>query len=114
MAKDDYFVLAYRLLAYLYACLKAGETPDQDYLRPGTGPFPVGEAYWNYLLLHLYEDGYLEGVRPVSFAGQPGKGVKLLPDLGITPKGIQFLAENSMMAKARSFLKELKEVVPGL
>ncbi len=28
MAKDDYFVLAYRILKYLYECFKAGERAD--------------------------------------------------------------------------------------
>lgn len=40
VAKDDYFVLAYRLLSYLYGCLKAGEKPDWEYLDYGTKDFP--------------------------------------------------------------------------
>ena len=32
MAKDDYFVLAYRILSYLYACFKAGERPVSVYV----------------------------------------------------------------------------------
>lgn len=45
MAKDDYFVLAYRVLAYLYECLKAGERPDMKYLSFGNRHFPIGESY---------------------------------------------------------------------
>ena len=33
MAKDDYFVLVYRLLRYLYGCLKAGERSDIVYIQ---------------------------------------------------------------------------------
>ena len=28
MAKDDYFVLVYKILAYLYTVLKEGRSPD--------------------------------------------------------------------------------------
>ena len=31
MAKNDYFVVAYRILTYLYECFKAGEKPDIDF-----------------------------------------------------------------------------------
>lgn len=34
MAKDDYFVLAYRILKYLYECFKAGERADTDMFGP--------------------------------------------------------------------------------
>ena len=29
MAKDDYFVIVYRLLKYLYDCLKKSEKPNE-------------------------------------------------------------------------------------
>ena len=32
MAKDDYHVIVYQILAYLYAQLKAGEDPDEAML----------------------------------------------------------------------------------
>lgn len=114
MAKNDYHVLAFRLLAYLYACLKSGEEPSHDYIRYGTDRFPIGEAYWYYLLTNLYNDGYISGVALIPIAGCPEKGVKLLPNLCITPKGIEYLQENSMMNKAKDFLKTIKEIVPGI
>lgn len=39
---------------------------------------------------------------------------KITDDLCITPKGIEYLAENSMMQKAKKALKELKEIIPGV
>lgn len=112
MAKDDYHVLAYRLLSYFYACLKAGETPQTEYFKYGTDKFPIGEAYWEYLIRNLYTDGYIDGVMIVPIMGK-GKGIKLTPDICITPKGIEYLQENSMMKKAHSFLKEIMEIIPG-
>jgi hypothetical protein len=32
----------------------------------------------------------------------------------ITMDGIEFMQENSAIARAKAFLKELKEIVPGL
>lgn len=113
MAKDDYFVLAYRLLSYLYACLKEGEHPDMEYLRYGTKDFPIGEAYWEYLLSHLLEDGYLEGIQLVPITGR-GRIIRLTDRINITPKGIAYLEENSSMKKAAEFLKSIKEIVPGI
>ena len=114
MAKDDYFVLAYKVLAYLYACLKAGESPSGEYLHYGTDKFPICESYWNYLIANLYRDGYITGVALVPIVGSADNGVKLLPNLQITPKGIEYLQENSMMRKAKEFLKEVKELLHGL
>ena len=34
MSKDDYFVLAYKLLRYLYRCLKEGTPASWDIIAP--------------------------------------------------------------------------------
>ena len=31
MAKDDYHVIAYKILAYLYTCLKEGRNPEKGF-----------------------------------------------------------------------------------
>ena len=114
MAKDDYHVIAYRILAYLYACLKTGEKPSLGYLRYGTEDFPIGKDYWNYILRHLYEDGFVEGVVVMPVVGSRSKAVKITEDIMVTPEGIAYLDENSAMQRAKKFLKELKETIPGL
>ena len=45
MAKDDYFVLAYRLLDYLYTCLKRDKKPNWEYMMYETKQFPISENY---------------------------------------------------------------------
>lgn len=114
MAKDDYYVLAYRILAYLYACLKDGEKPDLDYIGPASPVLNVSRNYWEYIIRHLYQDGYLEGIALIPVIGIANLGIKMLPSVMITPKGIEFLQENSTMNKAKEFLKTLKETIPGL
>ena len=111
MAKDDYFVLAYRLLAYLYDCLKKENKPDWEYMMYETKQFPISEDYFVYLFEQLFNEQYIEGVLVFPQNGYCG-----IKDCGIriTPKGIEFLQENSSMKRAAQFLKSLKEAVPGL
>ncbi len=114
MARDDYFVVAYRILAYLYACLKEGEQVDVDYILPESPALNINRDYWEYIICHLYEDGYLEGVSLLNVIRKRTPAIKLTDRVMITPKGIEFLQNNSAMAKARDFLKTLKETIPGL
>ena len=113
MAKDDYYVIAYRILAYLYACLKEGTHPDMSYIKADSSAISINQNYWEYIIRHLCDDGYLEGVTLVRVVGQETPGIKMLNPM-ITPKGIEFLQNNSAMAKARDFLKTVKETIPGL
>ena len=114
MAKDDYHVIAYRILIYLYACLKQGQKPSMEYLHHSTDDFPVGKYYWHYILENLYKEGYIDGVVLVAVLGQTYKSVKTTEALSITPKGIEYIQENGTMQKAKKFLKELKEIIPGM
>lgn len=114
MAKDDYYVIAYRILVYLYACLKEGSPPDFDYLKPDSNDFQVTPSYWEYIIRHLYLEGYLEGVKLIPITGRENPGIKVESNFMITPKGIDFLQNNSAMSKAKEFLKTLKESIPGL
>lgn len=108
MAKDDYFVLVYKILAYLYACLKSGEKPDLHYLSAeGLG---IPYSYWTYIWKYL--DGYLY-VSPVAKTLVNTVIVTLPDDLSITPDGIEYLDTAEMMKAARNYLC-CKEPVPGL
>ncbi|MCD7773500.1 MAG: YjcQ family protein [Ruminococcus sp.] len=110
MAKNDYFVIAYRILAYLYACLKSDVKVDTDEISPER--LNINLRYWLYILEHLQNDGYIEGVYIGKLLG--GMPSVKLEDIAITPSGIEFLQNNSTMAKAKNFLKTLKEIIPGL
>lgn len=112
MAKDDYFIIAYRILCYLYVCLKAGEQPDFRVVC--AEELGISQNYWEYIIRHLYEDGYVEGVSLIPMIGRGTPGIKLNMDFMITPLGIDFLQNNSAMSKAKDFLRTLKETIPGL
>ncbi len=113
MAKNDYFVLKCRILAYLYECLKSSEKPNIEYFKPQTNEFPVDKMYLDYIFSNMLDSGYIAGITKIPILNS-GMVVRLTENIQITPKGIEFLSENNMMSKAKTFLKELKEVVPGI
>lgn len=112
MARDDYYVLAYKVLAYLYHCLKNDSVVDVNYVSHEA--LGIGIGYWEYLITHLDEDGYIEGVSLLPILGRNTPAVKVGCNLAITPRGIDFLENNSTMSKAKRVLKELNELIPGL
>ena len=108
MAKDDYFVLVCKILCYLYSCLKSGKPVDLNYLTNQNKQFAVNDRYWNYILLTMAEDEYIRYVHI-----QPGDDyseVILDEDVQITPKGIEYLQESSVMKKAFKAIKEIKDL----
>ena len=109
MSKDDYFVLVYKLLQYLYRCLKQGVPADWELLSPNSKDFPVNQEYFSYLLSHLLADGYIEGIAEIQKAGSPVK-FKETDGLRITPNGIAYLQENSIMKKAEKLLGPAGEI----
>ncbi len=60
MAKDDYFVIVYKLLKYLYDCLKASARPKQEALTPEF--YGIEDEYWEYIIRNLYKEHYVSGV----------------------------------------------------
>ena len=110
MAKNDYFVIVCRILAYLYACLKSGVEPAQSELTPER--FNIEPKYWLYIIENLQKQGYISGVYIDRLLG--GMPSVKMDDIAITPEGIEYLQSNSMIEKAKDFLKTIKEIVPGL
>lgn len=112
MAKDDYFVIVYQILSYLYQRLKKGEPVDGRMLEHDSPLFKINRRYWAYIIHHMSKTGLIEGV---CFADMDGLGFPLAVSLdgcGITPAGIEYLCDNSFMEKAKNFLKDIREIVP--
>ena len=110
MAKDDYFVIVYRLLKYLYDCLKKSVKPDMNAIDADF--FGIDSKYWTYIIRNLHNDGYVEGVALFKAAGMESEGVKIRPHFGITPKGILYLEENSVFQKVKDIVKDIADIVP--
>lgn len=109
MAKDDYFVLVYRILKYLYGCFKDGERPVKEMF--GAEALGINNRYWVNIMESLSEEGYIRGVTVKVYRG--GMKNLMMGDVRITEKGIEFLEDNSKMKQAVEFLKTAKDIIPG-
>lgn len=109
MAKDDMAVAMYRILCYLYACMRKGIEPDEgEYDHVALG---ICERYWNDIVRELFRDRLVTGLMVIPH-GDDARIVLQRPRP--TLAGVQFMEENSAMARARDFLVAAKAVVPGL
>lgn len=113
MARDDYFVIVYKILTYLYECLKTGKNID-TYNILSAETYGIEESYFNYILIQLYEEGYIEGINIIPITGTKRKGVKITSEIVIKPKGIEYLQENSMLSKAKNIVKDIKDIIPRI
>lgn len=111
MAKNDYHVIVYRILLYLYTCLKGGEDVDPKRLDEIALAAGANERYWHYILCSLLDYGFISGAVRVEVDNTFDR-VYGLDGSCITPRGIEYLTDNSFMAKVRKFLKEAKDIAP--
>lgn len=111
MAKDDYHVIVYQILAYLYTKLKAGEPVDPQLLEPGSQYLNINERYWTYIMETLLRDGLISGIAITRPWGSECV-IQGLENAMITPRGIEYLTDNSFLNKAKKFLKDVKAIVP--
>ena len=109
MAKDDFDVLTFKVLAYLYKKIKTG-IADDSYLNPLTDAFPINEEYFYMILEELSEKGYVKDLKLIKAWG----GDVVMCDtskMRITGDGIAYLRDNSRMTKMVHILKEAKDIM---
>lgn len=109
MAKNDYYVIVYNILAYLYQCLKNGVDPDDAKLRPNGKFLNINEKYWKYIMVNLQEDGFINGLLVDESDNECN--IYRLDLIQITPLGIEFLTENSTITKAKKFFENSAEIL---
>lgn len=111
MAKNDYHVIVYRILLYFYACLKGGEDVDPKRLDGIAIAAGANERYWYYILCSMLDYGFIAGAVRVEVDNTFDRAYSL-EGARIMPRGIEYLTDNSFMAKVRKFLKEAKDIAP--
>lgn len=107
MAKDDYHVIIYGILTYLYQSLKEGKSIDKDKLSYEY--LNINKKYWIFILENLKDDGLVKGYKLVNT--KDGLLFLGLEKTVITPKGIDFLFENSTLQKVKNTFKDLKDII---
>lgn len=108
MAQDDYFVIVYKLLKYLYDCLKSSARPKDEALTPEF--YGIEDTYWEYIIRNLYQEEYVSGVTLSRMYGKPDYPV-IQPRFTITPKGIQYLSENTMFKKIQKHVRDVISII---
>lgn len=111
MAKNDYFVIVYQILSYLYERLKKGEAIEPEKLMYNSSMLNINDKYWAYIISNMVEQGFIKGIHNAEVAN----GYYIAEQLSgcqITPAGISYLCDNSFIKKAKQFLKDVKEITP--
>ena len=113
MAKNDYFVLVYKLLSILYEDLKTGAATDIKTLLNDRDTFPIGQRYWIAIFEDLLEKGYIKGVQIVNVANSNDRKI-LLDKYGIriTADGVEYLNNNSLMRKLAGVIGSVTDFLP--
>mgnify|MGYP001777849774 CR=1 FL=1 len=110
MVRNDYHVIAAKILKYLYESLKADETVDAESISPKE--LGINPDYWDYIMANLSESGYVKGVVSKKMLRNTKTQIKVMYDrLQITPDGIAYLKENSLIAKSLDILSELNDFI---
>lgn len=108
MAHDDMHVIMYKILSYLYSCMKAGKRPDPESVS--AVKLGINEAYWSSVVAELVENGFVRGY----IVDRSDDAVHVVPaNPSVTMAGVEFLMENSLMAKAKRFVMDMKGFVPS-
>lgn len=111
MARDDYHVIVYQILAYLYKSLKEGIQVDASMLDYESRYLGINQKYWTYIMVNLLKDGYISGIT----VSRPWGREEMITDLDqcqITPKGIEYVTDDRFLKKTIQFLKDVKAIVP--
>ena len=111
MAQNDYYVIVYRVLMYLYNCLRQDEVVDMQKLTPEY--LHINQRYFEYIFDTLNDKGLI--LNKKYYEDMLGK--HLGSDIMIRPKGISTLHENSTIDKVKKSVKGIAVIIsdiPGL
>ena len=106
MAKDDYDYLVFRILVYLYACLKRKCSYDSRTLARKVAGGGVQEDYFEDALRMMQEEGLVSGLQFTQAWGREYLLVDGLEQLRITSAGIRYLLDNGKMQKIGKMVTE--------
>ena len=113
MAKDDYDVIVYRMLVYLYACAKRKILFEDTTFREAVKKNVENDMYFYDVLRMMQTEGLIEGLVFTSAWGDVFLANDL-QDAKITADGIHYLKENRTMAKVGTAMKEAVDTIAKL
>ena len=106
MASNDMEVLMYKILRYLYECLKNTKDTKLEDFAWYSKLMDVPKEYWMEVIKTLVEKGYIEGFKIIGETKSSKLHIQTDQPFNITFDGICFLNENSRMKEAKEFCSE--------
>lgn len=103
-------VIIYKLLAYLYDCMKHGKNVDNAMLDRTSAIFGgIPESYRCAIVSQVSDRGYVKGLSVFYSDNQPQV---VIAEPSITLDGVEYMFENSMMQRALRWLQDMKSALP--
>ena len=114
MAKDDYDVIVYRVLIYLYACKKRRIIFEEVTFNEAVRKNVENDLYFYDVLNMMQEEGLIRGLAFAKAWG--GDKILLSPisDAEITVTGIHYLQDNDTMKRVGNMLREAVDIIAKL
>ena len=109
MSYDDIEVVMYKILKYLYECMKAGKRPRSEDMCYDCQMFTINEKYWYQIMNELIDNGYIRGF--IKIITKDGDIIQMMDNAGITLKGRDYLRDNSAMKAAKDVVGKAFEIV---
>jgi len=110
MAKDDMRVIMYKILKYLYECMKHDKEAELKDFAWESKLFSIPQSYWCEIIAELTKRGYIKGFRVID-STKDSPQIQTDRPFKITLEGVNFLEENSGMQKAKETCEEALKVV---
>ncbi len=101
MKKDDYFVIVYNVLNYLYEQLKNGTTTVDCRQLVKDLYIHIKADYWLYIIHSLLDEEYITAKRTEHEYINDDEPTEEIVGAQITPKGIEYLFTHPMMKQAK-------------
>lgn len=113
MARDDYDVIVYRILVYLYACMKR-KIIYEKITFDTTIKRDVPEDYFTDVLQMMQDEGLITGVKCIGTWQGDQIMISDIEEIKITAAGIHYLEDNDKMKKVGQMLKEAVDTIAKL
>ena len=114
MAKDDYDVIVYRILVYLYGCFKHEIMFEDLTFEAAVRKHVKSDEYFTGILQMMQEEGFITGLVFVNAWGGDVLLASDMRDVRITAKGIHYLEDNDKMKKVGEMLKGAVDLIASL
>ena len=110
MAKDDYGIVLFKMLTYLYGCMKRKYSFDICTFNAVISKQNISDEYLSEILFMATDEGLIEGLVFAKAWGNNKIIANDLSEMRITSAGIRYLNDNSKMKEIKEYLKS----IPGL